>query len=198
MCELKGLRITGIVFASLATLVAMGSEGFYIWKAVEVSQCTGTNSSAIGNYDPCQDSRNDSDVCYYDELEVRSYVGIAEGIVGMITGICLINGFIFVIVPLMWVWVVWALGITAYNAYCIYDYFTTAQDLSVDCVDDSEFWDVFIDLDYAHFFIMVTTALCGYGLAFCVIIPVAGVITRMVGPNSATMGTYELQERTNG
>ena len=134
-------------------------------------------------------------------------------------------------------WVVWALGISSYNAYCIYDYYTTIQDFTVSstyltyiqsvlkcfaffltttifqghrddkhgpvltkiskyvtfspafpsqtgCIEDSLFWDEFINQDYAYFFITVTTSVCCYGLLLLVSIPVASVITHMVRPGT--------------
>lgn len=199
MCELKVLRVTGITVAVLATLVGLGTEGFYAWKVYEADHCfTGNNSDIDINYIPCVDDRNQSDVCYHDDLEVRSYVGLVEGIVGTIAGICFIIGFAVLNLPLIWTWVLWALGISAYNAYCVYDYYTTIQDFTVDCIDDSEFWDVFNDQDYAYFFIMVVTSLSGYGLVLLVTIPLAAVLTHMVGPDSTTMGSYELQDRKHG
>lgn len=62
--------------------------------------------------------------CLYSpssELQVRSYVGLAEGIVGSCVSVCFIIGFVVLNMPLIWIWVCWGLGIMAYNSYCIYD-----------------------------------------------------------------------------
>lgn len=170
-------------------MAGLGTEGFYAWKAYEVDHCVNVTYAEF-DYEPCFDKRNQSDVCYHEELEVRSYVGLAEGIVGTIVGICFIIGFAVINLPLIWIWVVWALGISSYNAYCVYDYYTTIQDITDGCIEDSKFWDEFMDQDYAFFFIMVTTSLGTYGLLLLICIPIAAIITVMY--KKGNMADYDL------
>ncbi|KAK8406440.1 hypothetical protein O3P69_007243 [Scylla paramamosain] len=192
MCELKALQATGIAMAVFATLVGLGTEGFYAWKVYEVDHCVNVTYNDF-DYEPCLDLRNQSDVCYHEELLVRSYVGLVEGIIGTVSAICFIIGFAVINLPLIWMWVVWALGISSYNAYCIYDYYTTIQDFTTGCIEDSKFWDEFIDQDYAYFFITVTTSVSCYGLVLLVTIPLASVITHMYKKGNMAnynFGTY--------
>ncbi|KAG0730366.1 hypothetical protein GWK47_028405 [Chionoecetes opilio] len=195
MCELKPLQATGITMAVFITFVGLGTEGFYAWKVYEVDHCVNiTNNSINAAYDFCLDDRNQSDVCFHAELEVRSYVGLVEGIVATVAGICFIIGFALINLPLIWTWVVWALGITSYNAYCIYDYYTTLTD----CVDASEFWDTFIELDYGYYFVTVLTSVCCYTLCLWLLSPrrrsslICVDLSRpQVGPDSTSVGSYE-------
>ncbi|KAG7160711.1 hypothetical protein Hamer_G026311 [Homarus americanus] len=122
MCELTGLKATGVVMAMFATvdgrsggafnnyrdldqggetvveLVSMGTEGFYAWKAYEVD-----NECNVTNVDNGIDYYN-IDVCWFDELEVRTYIGLVEGILGIIVSVCLIIGFanVSIVGTLVW------------------------------------------------------------------------------------------------
>nr|XP_045625812.1 uncharacterized protein LOC123775059 isoform X1 [Procambarus clarkii] len=157
MCELRGLKATGVVMAMLAIVVSLGTEGFYGWETYQLDA-------------------NASDVSIYDELEVRTYIGLAEGILGTIVSICLIIGFASPYIPLIWTWVVWALGISAYNAYCIYDYYTFIQD---NTEGDTFPWDTLEEEDYSYFFITVLSSVCCHVFILIFVIPLGAVITHM-------------------
>nr|XP_053640324.1 uncharacterized protein LOC128694283 isoform X1 [Cherax quadricarinatus] len=162
MCDLKGLKATGIVFAIFATLVSLGTEGFYAWETYQVDhQCY---------------NQTMSDVCDYDELETRTYIGLAEGILGTIISIFLIVGFALPYTPLIWTWVVWALGISAYNAYCIYDYYTVIEDNNS---GGSFPWDDLVTQDYSYFLICVIASVCCHVFTLIFIIPLGAAITHM-------------------
>ncbi|XP_066951433.1 uncharacterized protein [Macrobrachium rosenbergii] len=82
MNSYKGIIISGILVSSFAILASMGTLGFYSWKVYELTNV-------------CDDPGNttQSDVCIFDELEVRSYIGLAEGIFTTIVSIVLLIGF---------------------------------------------------------------------------------------------------------
>ncbi|XP_071537333.1 uncharacterized protein [Panulirus ornatus] len=179
MCELRGLKAAGVTFAVLAVLVSLGTEGFYAWKTYELE-----NECETNNF-------NNSDVCDYDELQVRTYIGLTEGILGTIVSLCLIIGFASPYLPLIWIWVAWGLGISSYNAYCIYDYYE-----KIETNNDGIFpWEDFIDQDYGYFFVVALASVCSHGLILLFTIPLGAALTHMIGPDSATEGSYELLER---
>ncbi|KAK7061159.1 hypothetical protein SK128_004743 [Halocaridina rubra] len=164
MCSLTCSKICGLIMASLAIMASMATEGYYAWKAYQAgNEC-----------DPLDDNATIPDVCVYDELQVRSYIGLGEGIVGTIVSIALVIGFGMPAVSIIWVWVVWALGIASYNAYCFKDYHDTIK-LQLNVTDFP--WDTVNDEDYGLFFITAMTSLIWYGLALLIIIPAGAYLT---------------------
>ncbi|KAK4303782.1 hypothetical protein Pmani_024236 [Petrolisthes manimaculis] len=180
MISLGTLKVIGIIAASIATLASVGTEGFYAWKVYEIDNV-------------CSSFKNESDVCQYEELQVRSYVGLGEGIVGSCVSICLIVGFVFLNLPLIWIWVVWGLGIMSYNAYCIYDYYTMIDEtiMSPGGFD----WNTLVGESYSYFFIVAITSVCWYGLVLLMAIPVGATITHMIRPDYGIVASFELPER---
>ncbi|XP_042236619.1 uncharacterized protein LOC121875931 [Homarus americanus] len=180
MCELTGLKATGVVMAMFATLVSMGTEGFYAWKAYEVD-----NECNVTNVDNGIDYYN-IDVCWFDELEVRTYIGLVEGILGIIVSVCLIIGFANPYLPLVWIWTVWALGISAYNSYCTYDYYTTIQE-----ANDDPLWDIVWDVDYGLFFFVAMVSVCCQVFILIFVLPLGVAISCMISSSSSSMGGFE-------
>ncbi|XP_068206813.1 uncharacterized protein [Palaemon carinicauda] len=179
MCSYKGIIISGILISSFAILASMGTLGFYSWKVYELTKI-------------CEDPNNTTipDVCQYDDLEVRSFVGLGEGIFATVIAILLLIGFASPAVSLLWIWVVWALGIASYNAYCIKDY----HDVILDQNNATSFpWDTFVNEDYGYFFVVVMTSVLWYGTVLLIVIPLAGYLTHIIFFDDETVGEYELQ-----
>ncbi|XP_064082249.1 uncharacterized protein LOC135198522 isoform X1 [Macrobrachium nipponense] len=176
MCSYKGIIISGILVSSFAILASMGTLGFYSWKVYELT-----------NVCDDRDNTTQSDVCKFDELEVRSCIGLAEGIFTTIVAIVLLIGFASPAVALLWIWVVWALGIASYNAYCIKDY----HDVILDQHNVTSFpWDTFVNEDYGYFFVVVMTSVMWYGTALLMVIPMAGYLTHMYKHGNAARYTF--------
>ncbi|ROT78648.1 uncharacterized protein [Penaeus vannamei] len=158
MCGFKALKASGVVVAVFAVLGSLGTEGFFAWKVYEVNnQCA-----------------NNVSVCNHEDLEVRSYIGLAEGILGTAVSVCFAIGFGAPSVALIWLWEAWALGISGYNSYCIYDFHQNIIG------NQTTFpWDTVVDDDYGYFFI---EAICSVSLHLLIVIisvPLGFALSRM-------------------
>lgn len=194
------IKITGIVLASLAILASICTEGFYAWKIYEIeNECdeppVTTDATPVTDNGTTTSPTEPSslpDVCIFDELRVRTYIGLGEGIAGTLVSIGFLIGFAMPSVPLIWVWVVWALGIASYNSYCIGDYAQTIKDQQG--VEDFP-WDTFIDEDYGEFFVLVMTSVIWYGTALLITIPMAAYLSYAIRTDGSFTGGFELQQR---
>ncbi|XP_042882820.1 uncharacterized protein LOC122259900 [Penaeus japonicus] len=158
MCGFKALKTSGVVIAVLAILISMGTEGFFAWKVYEVNNECANNAS----------------ICFHEDLEVRSYVGLAEGILGTAVSVCFAIGFGAPAIGLIWVWVVWALGITGYNSYCIYDFHQNIIG------NQTVFpWDTVTEDDYGYFFIEALCSVSSHLFILLISVPIGAALTSM-------------------
>ncbi|XP_076035831.1 uncharacterized protein LOC143021897 [Oratosquilla oratoria] len=162
-CTLARVAAVGACVGIWAVLMSSATLGFYSWKLYEIeNQCSNDTNSTETT------TEVSIDVCNFTDLQWRTYVGVGEGIVGIIAATLLIISFSETLHDGPWVWVAWCLGITGYNSYCIYDYHRVLLD------GQKEFpWSTISDEDYGLFFLTAVASVGVHLLTLVILVPLA-------------------------